>query len=316
MFLSTYIPVDMHRVNCAVYSAEKVFPKNRLLLAHEFLTGGKCENAYMEENMVMFTDSDDRWTIYEVYLAYEAYSQALKSKFSFYTTRNEQNIPQLFISKAFRSHRLIVNAFTMQTLLLGNSKLVNKAASLIDKTVSVVEACELFDSMAAIESGTSQFLPALLAYRNTPDEYMAVSPIMTPNAEVGTIYGSDLIEEIKMIVSGILDKTESFALDEDGYIYRHDMNCSYYLSFELAEYLISIYDKTKAKKSNYLEIRDQDYEVKMFYSTNGEYLVNARTFECLVIRNQNMKALLNKLVKVNNIPREKLQMIWSLAKTE
>ncbi len=318
MFLSTYVPVDMHRVNCAIYSAEKIFPEERLLFAYELITSGRANGVYMKDDCVMFIDDDKtRWTLAEIYLAHEAYAQAKRSSFSYYTARDVNGIPQLFISKSFRGHRLIVNAFSMRTLLLSNGKLVAKAASLIDKTIGSRDAVDLFNSMSAIESGSAKFLPAVIAYRGTVDEYMAVSPVMTPTAEIGTIYGSEDMEGIKAALGEDADDENGmYKLTESGELKRVDIESMPPIPVDVARYLIEVYDKMLTKKSNYIELRNENYMPEMYFSTNQRYLVNARTFECVVIKNQYMKALLTACSKQDTISSGQLYMIWSLAKSE
>ena len=54
MFISTYLPVNMHRTNCAVYSSEKVFPEEKLLKAYSFVTGHAVEGVEWNDGNVVF----------------------------------------------------------------------------------------------------------------------------------------------------------------------------------------------------------------------------------------------------------------------
>lgn len=318
MFLSTYVPVNMHRINCAVYSNEKSFPEEKLLLAYALVNGKNAEGVYMSDGSVMFIDDPTiHWTLPEIYLAYEAYNQALKSNFSYYAAKDKTGIPQLYISKSFRGHRLLVNAFSMHTILLGNQQLVAKAASLIDKTLDNRESVDLFNTMSAIESGSSKFLSACIVYRDTPEEYMAVSPIMTPGATINTMYGSEEMEEIIHLYNGKEPLPEfSYERTPNGDFHRTDVNVDNILTCDVARYLVDVYNRTKEKKSNYVELRNDDFVVEMYLSTNHRYLVNARTFECVVIKNQHVKSLLTAYAKQYTIPSDQLQLAWMLAKTE
>ena len=317
MFLSTYIPVDMHRVNCAVYSAEKVFPEKRLLEAYKLVTGEHSDCVYGEDGCITFIDDPSiKWSLPEVFLAEEAYRQAKESNFSYYRACNEEGIPQLFISNQFKGHRLITNAFSMRTIILCNTKLVSKAASLIDKTISNLASVDLFNSMSAIEAGSAKFLPGLIAYRGTSEEFLAVSPTMTPLAVQGTIYGSDEMEEIKVLVEGgEMTDDFSYVKGEKG-IYRNDIDKSSIIPEDVAEYLVKVYNSMKEKKSNYVELVNDDYVTDFYFSTNHRYLVNARTFECVVLKNQHLKSLLTSLSKATTVSKDQLQMVWMLAKTE
>lgn len=318
MFLSTYVPVNMHRMNCAVYSNEKSFPEEKLLSAYAMVNGENAEGVYMRDSCVMFIDDPTiHWTLPEIYLAYEAYRQAKLSNFSYYAAKDKNGIPQLYISKSFRGHRLLVNAFSMHTILLGNTQLVAKAASLIDKTLTNRDSVDLFNTMVAIESGSSKFLPACIVYRDTADEYMAVSPIMTPGAAINTMYGSDEMEEIVHLYNGKepLDGF-SYVKTANGDFHRTDVNTDAVLPGDVARYLVDVYSRAKEKKSNYVELRNENFVVEMYFSTNHRYLVNARTFECIVIKNQHVKTLLTAYAKQYTISSDQLQLAWMLAKTE
>lgn len=318
MFLSTYVPVNMRRVNCAVYSNEKVFPEERLLAAYSFVNGEKAEGIHMCDSHVMFIDDPSiHWTIPEIYLAYEAYRQAKISDFSYYAAKDKNGIPQLFISKSFRGHRLLVNAFSMRTILLGNTQLVAKAASLIDKTLDNRESVDLFNAMVSIEKGSSKFLPALIVHRDTPDEFMAVSPSTTPGSEVNPIFGSDEMEEIIHLFNGGEPlEGYTYAKNANGDFYRTDLDHNVTVPVDLARYLIDVYTRVKSKKSNYVELCDESYEAVLYFSTDHRYLVYARTFECVVIKNQHVKTLLTEFAKKCVMSSDQLQLAWMLAKTE
>lgn len=318
MFKSTYIPVNMRRANCAVYSCDKKFPEDMLLDAYNYVQGGQSKRVYIDNSRISFIDNPTvTWTLAEIYLAYEAYAQAKASNFSYYMATDSENIPQLFISKSFMGHRLIVNAFTMRTLLLSKQRLSSKAASLIDKNISWIDSMNLFDSMVAIESGSAKYLTALIAYRGAKDSYMAVSPVMCPNAEYGTMYGIDEIEEIKALSEG-KEPTDDFSYfkDDKGSIVRKGLSSDTIVTADTVSFILSAYDKVLQKKSNYVELRNENYETELYFSTNNKYLVNARTFECIVIHSQNLKALINSYVKADTALKSELQMIWIMAGAE
>lgn len=317
MFLSTYLPVNMRRKNCAVYSNEKVFPESKLLKAYDFITNHPVDGVYLNDGNVAFLDSPDViWTYPEIYLAYEAYNQAAVNNFSFYSVKDEHGIPQLFISKAFKGHRILVNAFTMHSVLLGNKQLVNKAANLIDKTSTCHYCVDLFNTLQAIELGSAKFLPAVLVMKDQDDEYMAVSPLTTLMSEMTTEYASDLINEFKQVRENKAIVTESVKFENDRFV-RTDLPKSWQpMSTEHIDYIISTYDKIREKKSNYVALINENYETELFFSTNYRYLVNAKTFECVVIKNQHTKSLLIDFASRNTIPTDKLQLAWMLAKTE
>jgi hypothetical protein len=94
MFLSTYLPVNVRRTNCAIYSNEKVFPEDKLVKAYQYITDVPVDGVVMEDGFITFIDAPEiRWTLPEIYLAYEAYKTAVENNFSFYIVSNDEGIP-------------------------------------------------------------------------------------------------------------------------------------------------------------------------------------------------------------------------------
>jgi hypothetical protein len=307
----------MRRVNCAVYSAEKVFPEDKLRLAYSFITKHPVEGVFVNNGCISFIDSPEiLWTIPEIYLAYEAYSQAALNNFSYYVVKNSDGIPQLFISKAFKGHRLLVNAFTMKTIIIGQKLLVNKVASMIDKTTSNLYCVNLFNTLQAIETGSAKFLQAIIVDRDTEDEFLAVSPMTTCLSEMTTWYSKDIIDELRTVSENHETETESLKFEGDKIVRKDLPNSWQPMSTEHVKYILETYDKTIEKKNNYICIYDEMSNPMLYFSTNYRYLVNADTFECVVIRNQHTKNLLVDFATRNNIQAGQLLMAWMLAKTE
>lgn len=316
MYTSTYIPVNMYRENCMVCSNEKSFPADKLLNAYKCITGETVEGVSLKDNVVVFEDNpNDCWTIADVFCAHKAYQTALENNFSFYATCNKAGVPQLFISKPFKGCRILVNAFNMHSVLVTDKSRVAKLSSIIDKKLDSLYCFDLYNTMKALETGTGKYLSAVLVGRDSSDEYMCVSPMTALYSDVTTCYGADAIEELREIMNDNTLVTESFCFQDNFYV-RHDLNNGKPMSKDFVAYLIEQYNRLKEKKSNYVEIVNDDYCPEMYYSTDGRYLVNAHTFECIVIRNQHTKKLLESMAakKYNN--KSELQLAWQLAKTE
>ena len=316
MFTSNYLPVNMQRPNCAIYSNEKNFPEERLLEAYTCITGTPVSGVVLQDGVVSFIDDPSiQWTLAEIYCAYEAYKSAAESNFSYYTVTDHKGIPQLFVSKAFKGCRILVNAFNLHTVLLTDKVRVDKVASMIDRKATLLYCNDLFNTMSALESGSGKFLPAVLVNRDTSDEYMYVSPMTAIAYEVSTIYGIDVIEEMRQILDNPNIDTPSFHVDSDK-LYRKDSPIYKPLPMDFVKYLVSLYDKLKAKKNNYIELNNENYEVELFYSTNQRYLINAKTFECVVIKNQHTKQILSNFASKDITTADQLHLVWMLAKTE
>lgn len=316
MFYSNYLPVNVRRTNCAVYSNEKVFPEDRLVRAYTYISSGNADGIMTTDGFITFIDAPEiKWTIPEIYCAYEAYITAKENNFSFYTVIGDDDVPNLFVSKAFRGHRILVNAFNMRSILLTNKLHVNKAASLIDRKVSSGYCNDFFCTMQAMESGKAKFLPAVLVNRDTPDEYISISPITALQSDISSVYFANVIEDMRKVRENPEAETETCYI-KDKNLYRKDSTCYKPLPLDFVDYVIAVYDKLKEKKNNYLEINSDLYETELYFSSNQRYLVNARTFEVVVIKNQHTKQLLSLYAANANTPLSTIRLAWMLAKTE
>lgn len=316
MFYSTYLPVNMQRNNCAVYSADKKFPEDLLLLAHKSLTEGLQSGVIMEDNIITFLNYPDIcWTISEVYLAYTAYEVAKKNNFSYYAVYDKTDNVELFISKSFVGHRIIVNAFTFGSVLITSRKLVSKVATMIDGKFEHIYCMDVFDVIKNVERGDSKYLPAVVVNRGTVEEYTAFSPIQTMFHDITTFYATDLLEEFKAVSEDHDLVTESVKY-VDGKFLRYDLSYWVPMPQEHIDYIISTYYKMLEKKSSYVAIEGEDCKTHLYFSTNGRYLVNARTFECVIIKNMHTRNLLTKLASMDAAPVRDISLAWMLAKTE
>lgn len=318
MFTSTYIPVNINRNTATIYSAKKLFPVEELKQAYAVLQGANIPGVCLEQGMINFDENPYlSWTIPEVYLAMECYTNAVNNgNFSFYTVNSEDGYPLLFVSKSFKNHRLLVNSFTLQTILVSNKKLVSKIASLIDKTVTASYAVNLFDTFRSIEEGSSKIVNALLIERDTDDESLVVNPIITFMSEVNIVYGYDLLEELRAVREDKTLVTDSIHF-EDGHYIRHDLSKPWPpMPQDHVDNLLEMYDKLKDRKNNYIPLVDENWTTRLFVSTNFRYLINANTFECIIVNNQQLRRLLESYTYRNSITYDELSMVWMLMKSE
>lgn len=314
MFYSTYIPVNVNRMNCAIYSNEKVFDKEHLLRAYEHLKGINCHNGVtMTHEGVSFIDSPEIcWSIAEVYLAHEALMNAEKNKFSFYAVRDLDGIPQLFVSRAFSGQRILVNAFTTRSILVTNPQHVSKIASMIDKQFAYVYCQELYSMLEAISLGNNRYLDALIVGAGSKDEYLVLNQYTITYGNIIDSIGADTIADLNEMVDKKLEKNEQF-IQKDGYIKRTDVSYWPTLLVNQVKFISNLYENCKSKKKNYISICNEDLEDALFMSTNGRYLVKARTLECITIGNTQVRELLKVMSKRQSNTAYDLDWIWRLA---
>lgn len=317
MFISNYIPVNVNRTNCAVYSESKVFPKDKLMNAVAALKGDAVPGVVLEDGVVSFVDDPTtQWTVAEVYLANETLLVAEKNDFSFYMVRDSNGILQLFISKSFKRSRILINAFNMRSVLLTKPQLVNKAASIIDKTYNTAQCANIFNTLRDIENGAAKFLSAVICYRGTDSEILCVNPITTILSETQRMYPTEFIEELRKVMLDHECESELVRYEGGKYIPVENANTYDVMKESFVKDLIATYDRVMSNKSNYIPLNDENFNTRLYYSTNHRYLVNAETFECLIIKNQHTRSYLDYLATKMSISHDQLELVWMLARTE
>lgn len=317
MFYSTYLPVNMNRTECVIYSRDKSFPLEMLLQAHAVFTGTEVEGVNFEGGVVTFdNDPSVHWTMSEVFLALNAYSVAKDNNFSFFIVRSTEGVPQLFVSSQFYGHRILVNAINMRSVLVGQQYLLSKITSIIDKRADYKYCQDLFDAISGIVGGSSKILQALICNKGTDDETLCVNPLTTMYNEATVYYAKDLIDDFVAVLNDKTLDTGSVAFENNKFV-RHDlgdwwppMNVDHVMG------IIELYNKTLDKKSSYIPIVDQEYAPKLYFSVNKRYLVNAVTFECVILKNQNLKELLTIMANNSTNSQGEIQLVWMLAKSE
>lgn len=316
MFLSNYLPVNINRRNCSVYSGDKEFPEELLLMAHSCLTTGSQSGVVLEGNTVTFINNPDiTWAVSEVYLAYNAYIVAKENNFSYYKVLDKNGNTELFVSKSFKGCRIVVNAYTFLSVLVTTKKLVAKIASMIDDKFEHVYCMNVFDIIKNLESGTAKYIPAVIINKGGANERIVFSPVQTLYNEQCTDYGLDLLLEMKQVRENHDVVTDSMKYENGKYV-RHDLSFWKPMTEEHIDYLLKTYDDMLKKKSNYVEIFGEDENCHLYFSTNKRYLVNAETFECVIIKNMHTRNLLSVLASMDTAPVRDIKLAWMLAKAE
>ena len=315
MFFSTYVPVNVPRNSCAVYSSAKVFDKAHLMRAVSYLNGeGANDGTFMDRGCVTFMDAPDlHWKISEVFQAYHALDQAQKNNFSFYMVKDTNGVPQLFVSNAFKGHRILINALTYRSVLITHQHLVNKIAPMIDKSYDYTYCQTVYRAIEDIESDKNKYLNALILDSGTKEEEMVLNPITIMYGDVIGSITAICLEELHSIVFDGVHETDSFVVS-GSFIERK--NLSYYPKIhpDYVKFIYDIYVKCKERKSNYVPIYDNHGEPALYFSTNNRYLVDAKTLECTDVKNQNVKGVLKIMTTQESVSDNDLYMIWELAR--
>lgn len=315
MYLSKYLPVNIKRRNAAVHTQDCIYPVELLCKARAALRDGVGlgTEVLLENGVVTFPeDQQHHWSIPDVYLACEAMDVAEDNNFSFYVVSNKQGIPQLFVSKVFRQSRLLVNAMSFRTVLVTDSKLVRRISSMIDRQFENSYCMNLFDVVDALENGATNYLDAIVVDRGGDDETMIVNPITTMYAEDNIYYSKEVLEEYRALLKNPESETEYVQIEDDMFA-RKNVTKQTPVSGKHAKSMVDLYDRLMAKKCNYTSLVGADYECYYYVSTNWRYLVHASTFKCVVVKNANLKRMLQSFVAHGTVPVSDLNLLWLVA---
>lgn len=317
-YLSKFLPVNIKRVNAAVYTQNNMYPADLLLKAKAALINRNSQQSdvVFDDTGVTFIDHPEiQWAVPDIYLACEAYQVAVDNNFSFYTVRNKEGIPQLFVSKYFKGCRLLINAYTFETILVKKPELVKRVSSMVDKQYEAGYCVYIYKVISDLENGSTNYLDAIITGRGTEDECMVVNPITTLFADDNVYYDKPIIDDYRTLLENQDAETETVIIDDDMFQRKNVTNFAP-LPKSHVQNIVKMYDRLCAKKCNYINVIGDDWETYFYVSTNWRYFVNAKTFECIVIKNANIKRLLQMYVKNSTTPVEQLLLCWELAKTE
>lgn len=299
MFYSKYLPVNVKRQNSAVYTTSECYPADLLLKAEEALSTGKGlgSSVVVDDNNVSFiSDPNIRWTVPDVYLACNALHTAEQNNFSYYTVCDEYGTPQLFISKAFKKHRVIVLAFTFQSIIITKPNLLKRAASMIDHTYPHIFCVNFFQTVQALEANCNKYLSGIIVDRDTEDEAMIVSPMTTSYADDNIIYDKQVIEDYRKLLADENAVTETVMI-QGKFFARKNVTGFEPVTRQHASDMVTLYDNLSSKKNNYTDLVNTTHDTLLYVSTNLRYLVHAKTFECVVIKNMYVKRLLQQYLE-------------------
>lgn len=318
MFFSKYLPVNIKRKNAAVFTKWCIYPADLLVMAKAALADkvGLNTDVVLEDGMITFPQHPEiKWSLPEVYLAYEAYETAVENNFSFYVVNNKDSIPQLLVSKPFKNHRLLVNAMTFESIIVTKPNLVKRISAMIDCKYESRYCMDVFEVIERIEAGSPNFLDAIICERDTEEENMVVNPVTTLYADDNIYYDKAFIEDCRTLLHDPTAVVETAELSGNAFQHK-GLKGFASLSTPFVKSLVELYDRITAKKCNYLYLTGDDCDTHYYVSTNWRYLVNARTLECVVVQNVNLKKLLQSYVAKGNVPVADLTLCWMIATKE
>lgn len=309
-----FVPVNIKRRNCTVYSNDTSYPLELLERAVDFLRDGKQSGVYYgDSGDIRFSDNDTiAWSLANVYLAYNAYCVARDAGISFYIVMGEEKLPELFVSSQIHNGRIVVNAHDMSSLYITHPVHRSKLSALVDKSVSSQHCYNLFTTLRDIERGKKHYLHSLIINRGLVNEEMKLSPILTPGELSDIAWTPETVQALRNVYNHVEAENDYFVAKDTHFITNY-LDKPIHIVSGMVEYVLNTYDQLAHKKSNYFALRDLDGKARIYLSTNFRYAVQASSFRVVTISNQQTRNLLKLYAKKEQVSYSDLNLAWEFA---
>lgn len=318
MFTSKFLPVKVQSANeTAVYSYKTVYPANLLDQARAFALGedGDCNNVVVKEGCYTFKSNPEYlWTLSDIVQACESLRVARENKFSFFIIYNNQKIPNMYVSTRFDTCRILVDAFTMRSIVVHEPRLVKKLSSMIGNQYEDSYLINLFNMIKTMESGRHKYLDGIILDRYSGNAMLAVNPLIDIAVNNGPWYDLTEIDQLRDIVNKNVQETETFIVN-GSLISKKDVVTFTPIGMDYAHTLIELCDRLLEKKTDYIALHcEETFEPYLYLSTNYRYLVKASTFECESVVNASLRDWILSYAQCDYIPRQTMDTMWDLVK--
>lgn len=318
MFKSTFLPVKVKAAaETAVYSDRLVYPAGLLEQAYAYANNidGHNNNVMTVDSHITFKSNPEiRWSLPNVVMAYESLKVARENNFSYFIIYNTRSAPCLYVSTAFNNNRILVDAYTMRSVIVTKQPIISKIVSMLNKRYNDLYLMDLFQMIAVMESGRSNYLEGIIVDRYESDPYLAVNPLLDVYSETNVWFAFDELAELKQIADGEVDETESYIL-QGAKVHHKQINSRKPMSMNYIKQVLKLRDRLMEKKTDYIAMcSEEEYEPFLYISTNFRYLVNNRTFECLTITNTLLQDWIRVYAQRAATPQYMLDQLWQVAK--
>lgn len=318
MFTSMFLPVKVKSTpETAVHTDRLIYPANLLEQAYAYANNleGHNNNVMTADGHITFKSNPEiRWALPNVVLAYEALKVARENNFSFFIVYNTRNTPCLYVSTAFNGHRILVDAYTMRSLIVTKPNIITKLVSMLNKRYEDMYLHDLFEMIKIMETGRSNYLEGIIVDRYEEDPYLAVNPLLDIYYDNSIWFGFDELQELQDIVENNADETDSYIL-QGALVHKKNVKTDKPITTAYVKQILKLRDRLLEKKTNYIAMcSKEDFTPALYVSTNFRYLVNNRTFECLTITNVALQEWIRYYAQQTATPRYMLDQLWQVAK--
>lgn len=315
MYKSRFLPVKVQSASeASVHTSECTYPWNLLKEAHDHLTGvTQSPNVILSNNNVCFASNPDiRWFMCDIVNAYEYFTLAKENKFSFFPIYSNKGVVSLYVSTIFKNTRILVDAYSMNTVLVTKQQLIKKLSSMIDQRFEVSLLLDIFRYARLLEAGCKNFLDAWLVNPESDEGYVAVNPVTALYTENTIWYAFDELQEIEQIVTGQCDETESFILQANC-LDRKDLPKYQPISMDWAKSVVETWRKLESRARSYIPIMSADTGEPVCYcSTDLCHVIYASTGEHVTVKNKNFKDTLRMCLQEEEITPSAFYTLWEV----
>ena len=313
MFKSKFLPVKvLSATEASVHTSEQVYPYPLLKEAYEHLNGNLSSNVIITKNgnITFASNPDILWFMVDVVKAYEYFSVARENKFSFLPIYDSKGVVALYASSVFKNTRLLVDAYTMNTVLVTKTQLIKRLSTMVDHKYNTLHLLDVFRYARLLEDGYKNFLDSWLVSPNADEGYMHVNPLSSLYADNNVWWAFDQLEELEKLVKGECTETETFVIQANA-VDRKDMSKWQPMSMDWCKQLVTSWRKLEERNRSYVPILcDEDYMPICYVSTDLRHVVSAATGECLSVKNKSFRETLRNCLKQGDISRGAFYTLW------
>lgn len=314
MYFSKYLPVKVFStVEASVHTDEQVYPWRLLKEAYDHLTGEPSDNVVINNGNICFkSDPDVRWFMHDIVNAYELFQVARESKFTFYPIKDTNGTISLYTSSTFKEHRLLVDAFTMRTVIVTKPTLVKKLSNMVDRKFPTRYLLRVFQYAESLEKGYKNYLDGWIVNPNDEDGYMCVNPLTALYDDNGIWYNWGELAELEKIVYKGVTETERFVLRAT-LVTRTDLTVYTPMSLTWCKYVVDLWHKLRDRNRSYIDVIDSDTYGPAFYvSGDLNHFISAETGEHITVKNKSFKEVLQSCVKNVYIDTRAYNTLWDV----
>lgn len=293
--MENYLPVYVGNRVQYIFANGKEYPVKLLTQVSELLSGRPCSSVSIDENGDFYVkESEDSWSKQEVELALAALEDSLLCDMWYVPILNKEGDRRLFISSKFGdSYRILVDTQSMERVVIKDQRIAACIHDLSRHRHPNHFLEDIFQAVCSKSVAEGHFLDMIIVNRGEPDEYVAMSPLLTRWYMNNPYINAEDFDEIEAALNG--QPSNDFCVSKGNLYCAH---ITYWVPMSSA-YTKKLFKRIRSLyklRSSYKAVNDEVTGEPMFYvSSDFRHLVKASTLEHIVVKNV---CILNQLKEV------------------